>query len=360
MPDELSNLKLERLIVHEAFLSSDLEAGRTPQQSDAFVTLDPKGEALLAKRLVDALSSDSHSIEMQVENDAEDSTFAVATRLLDLPNPEFIASTKDIAGRLIRAQAAGTIKPGICIVLQGTTGPNSSPSRFLAILKAEADAGFIKEVSDHAVTLKYINEMVLGAQQRLYKIGCFIDGSRPSAPVADGAARDPDDFTVLIYDHQMTATGDNPAARYFYSTFLGCKIAVTSSRLTKGFYDVTSDYIARANFSPQQRVEVQNHLTSYLKSNEPRIEPRVFADRYLPSPMRAAYLDALWKSAFPRRPVQKDTALISGRLRIRRMQFSSNVRIVAPSDSFAATVKVAGARDGWTEVKIKGDITQQQ
>lgn len=51
MSATLTNLKLNRIIVHEVLLASDLEAERKPTYSDEFLELHPKGHELLCTRL---------------------------------------------------------------------------------------------------------------------------------------------------------------------------------------------------------------------------------------------------------------------------------------------------------------------
>lgn len=358
MSETFANLKLNRIIVHEVLLASDLDAGKEPQQSDLLLELDTKGETLICKRLTDSMGSASHSVEVTVNVDQENSAFDLITKLLDVKEKEFLRITKELALQLSRAQSAGTIKPGICVVLEGTMGSNASPSRFVAVLKAESDAGFVKQKTKKAVLLKYINEMVLGAQQRLYKIGCFIEKQRPADGHADGV-RSKADFEAIVYDHQMSNTGDNNAARYFYSAFLGCRLAENAQRLTKIFYTATSEHIDAAKLPAAKRVEFKNHLVSYLKSQEAQVSPRTFAERFLPSEMQADYLERLKRAGFPPRDVMKDNKLIKHRLQVRRMLFSSKVRISGPGDSFPELVKIMGSKDGWTTVQISGELENQ-
>ena len=358
MSETFANLKLNRIIVHEVLLAADLDAGKDPQQSEQFLTLDPKGEGLLAKRLTDALGSDSHSIELTVDIDRDGSTFDLITKLPDAKDGDFVKTSKELALLLTKAQNAGTIKAGICVVLDGTMGSNSKPSRFVAILKAESDAGFVKEVTPKAVLLKYISDMVLGAQQRLFKIGCFIETKAP-APGGNGEVRSKDDFSAIVYDHQMSNTGDNNAARYFYSAFLGCRLADNSQRLTKVFYEETSKHIDEAKLPTHKRVELKNHLVSYLKSQDNTVNPRTFADRYLPKTLHDTYFTIFKKAGFPARDVTKDNHQIRRKLQVRRMFFSSKVRISAPEENFNEVVQIVESKDGWTTVKINGELEAQ-
>lgn len=358
MSPALTNLKLNRIIVHEVLLASDLEAERKPTYSDEFLELDPKGHQLLCTRLTDSLGSDSHSVELAVELDGAGSCFDVLTKLFDAHEKDFVKHTQDLAARLTNAQTAGTIKAGIAVVLDGTMGRNAKPHRFVAVLKAETDAGFVKEKSLKRLSLKFISDMVLSAQQRLYKIGCFIESKRRPDGDGDGV-RSKDDFQVLVYDHQMSNTGNNNAARYFYGGFLGCRLADSAPRLTRQFYEETCRFIDSLKLTPQKRLEARTHLVSYLKSQEPHLSVKDFAERFLPAELRDAFADRFRKIKFPPRNVPKDIKDIRRRLQVRRMVFSSRVKISAPEDEFDTLVQIVSEDEGWTTVKISGSLEEQ-
>lgn len=352
-----ANLKLNRIIVHEVLLAADLEAERQPAYSDEFLELDPKGEQLLCKRLTDSLGSDSHSVELAVELDGEGSPFHIVTQLLNASDRDYIKLSKELAARLTNAQTAGTIKSGIAVFIDGTMGNNSTPERFVAVLKAESDAGFVKEKTPKGLLLKFISEMVLGAQQRLYKIGCFVETQLSDD--GDGI-RSKEEFQVVVYDHQMTNTGSNEAARYFYGGFLGCRLADNAARLTKVFYEESCKFIDGLKLTPEKRLEARTHLVSYLKSEERHLSIKDFSERYLPSQYREPFAKQLKLAKFPARNVPKDVKHIKRRLQIRRMVFSSKVRISAPEEDFNELVKLHGEQDGWTNVSIKGSLEVQK
>jgi nucleoid-associated protein YejK len=358
MPVTFDNLKLNRIIVHEVLLASDLEGERKPSYSDDFIELDPKGSQLLNKRLIDSLGSESHSVELNVELDKEGSTFDVLTKLLESNDDDFVNLSKDLASRLTNAQNSGTIKAGIAVVVDGTIGKNSRLTRFVAVLKAESDSAFIKEKTAKGLLLKFISEMVLGAQQRLYKIGCFVETKRPVSSDGDGV-RSKGDFEVIVYDHQMSNAGDNNAARYFYGTFLGCRLADNAPRLTRIFYDQTTEFINNLHLPAEKRIETRQHLVSYLKSQDKHFSVKEFAERYLPTDLHSPYYQQLKKIQFPTRNISKDIQPIRRCLQVRRMMFTSKVRISAPEDGFNELVKIINENSEFTTVQISGSLEAQ-
>ena len=357
MASLFSNLKFDRIIVHEILLASELEGGRTPKESDEFLELPPQGVALLSKRFVDSMGSESHSVALDVEDANEGSAFDLLTELVGASNDEFIRNTKELARKLTRAQTAGTIKGGIAVFAEGTTGEKKTLRRFVTVLKAESDSGFRKETTHEAVLLQYVSDLVLGAQQRLFKIGCLVEkkGVR-----RDDGPRSKSDFEVFVYDHLLSNSGSTNAARYFYGTFMGCRFAENAPRLTRIFYEKTTEFINRLNVPSQSKVEAKTHLVSYLKSPQPTISARDFADRYLEPKLRDGYIDWVYKGdTLPKRDITKDTAQISRKLQVRRIVFSSKVRISAPSEGFEKIVQVVETIDGWTTVRVEGEIETQ-
>jgi hypothetical protein len=356
MAIRLANLALDRTIVHQVLLTSDLDGGQQPQVSDVFVQLDPKGEALLCKRIADALGSDSHSVELDVEHDGEGSAFDIATKLLDATDGDFKTLSADLAMMLTRAQNVGAIKAGIAVIIRGTCGSNSSAKRFVALLKAEPDEGFVAEQGATAVFLKFVSDLVLGAQQRLFKIDCLIETAKPNADST--SPRDKKHFEVVVYDHQMSNSGSNNAARYFYQTFLGCRLADNARRQTRIFFEETTKFINSLKLSAKERVEAQTHLVSYLKSEQPTISVREYAERYLLKEHRTGYMKIMRK-AFPPRAVSKDIKDIRRKLQVRHMVFDSKVKITAPEDEFDDLVKIERATSDYTLVQIKGSLERQ-
>ena len=358
MPATFANLKLNRIIVHEVLLAAELEAERQPSYSDELIVLDAKGQQLMCRRLTDSLGSESHSVELTVELDTEGSAFDLVTSLLDAKDADFIKKSKDLAARLTNAQNSGTIKAGIAVVADGTMGSKAKPRRFVAILKAESDSAFVKEKTAKGLLLKYLSDTVLGAQQRLYKIGCFVEATGRAA--GDGhSVRSKDDFDVIVYDHQMSNTGDNNAARYFYGTFLGCRLADNAPRLTRMFYEQASEFINGLNLSAEKRIEARQHLVSYLKSQDNHLSVKEFAGRYLPADLRDSFFQRFRKIQFPARSVTKDIRHIRRRLQVRRMMFTSKVRISAPEEGFDELVKIVGESEEFTTVQIAGSLEAQ-
>ncbi len=224
------------------------------------------------------------------------------------------------------------------------------------MVKAESDAAFIKENLQTGVSLKFIKEMVLGAQQRLFKIGAFIENQR-----SPGAPRLKSDFTTVVYDHQMNIKGAGLAAQYFYATFLGTTMAPSAPQLSKQFFEATTAFIDQSSRSRAERWELRNHLVSYLRSNETTIHGRTFGDRYLQDAAeRQAYLQILREAGLPGRAVQKDNRFIVTQLRQRKLTFSNRIQLTGPSDAFKDSIEVVEEAVDSTTIRIKATVVDDR
>lgn len=363
MPVTIQGLSLNRLIVHEVLLQGDIEGGTKAQRSDEIMELeDVNAVAALGKRLHDALGSESHAVDLDVQVDKPGSAFDDLSKMLDDDDSAFIAHSKSLADALTRAQSVGSIKPGVVVLLDGELGPAAARRRFIAVIKAESDAGFLKAKGEHGLVLRFVRDLVLSAQQRLFKIGFFVEIAKGKAKA--GEVRSKEDFEVIVYDHQMSVQGRSNAARYFYATFLGCGLADNVARLNRVFFETATDFFkdSKLKLTVEERLEKRTHLVSYMKNQLGKISGKEFAELALKPEHRDPFLKKLKTAGFPDRAVVKDTTQIARRLTLRRLTFSSEnglVRISAPEDNFSDLVKVVDATDGWTTLQVKGRLEEQ-
>lgn len=349
----ITNIDITRVIAHEVVRASQL-AERPPVLSDDLVVLDDKGKALVGRRLVDTVASGSHCVDVTVDDGGAGSPFDKATAMLDANNDGFVVNSKQLAGSLSTSQTAGPIKSGSAMFVQGDCFVDGSPSRFLAIIKADSDQALYKRVSGESITLTYVSDMLLGESQRLIKIAFFIEDAVRDRKSPE--KRKPEDFSVKIFDHLMQTSGDGDAAAYFYSTFLKCKLSHNAARQTKRFYEVVRSFIEEMPVSQAERVAYQGDLISYFRQNRATLEPRTFAQDVLPQNHQDAFVRKCREEGIIQ-AFSKELDLVKGKLRRQSVKFSSNVTLYAPSEVFRDAVKITGtSEDGWTELKIRGSI----
>jgi hypothetical protein len=349
----ITNVDPVRVIVHEVVRASQI-AERSPVLSDDLVVLDDRSKALVGRRLIETVSSGSHCVDVTVADGSAGSPFCRATAMLDTEDDEFVTSSKYLAMLLSTVQTAGAIKSGSVIFIQGSCSADGRDCRFLAIIKADSDQALLKRISGEVITLTYVNDMVLGDSQRLIKIAFFIEEHGPEGE--SSGERQPEDFSVKVFDHLMQSSGSGEAATYFYSSFLKCKLSNNAARQTKRFYELAHSFIDDMPVSQAERVAYQSDLLSYFRQNRETIEPRTFAQDVLPHEGQDPFLRKCREEGLGQ-AFSKQLDLVKGRLRRQSLKFSSNVTLYAPADVFRDAVRITGiSEDGWTELKIRGSI----
>jgi 37-kD nucleoid-associated bacterial protein len=350
-----SNLRMKRLITHEVFERKTDGDIATPKCSNKLTQLNDTGMETLRTRIVDAVGNNSYSLELDIKNTNEGSTFEVATRILDSDDEAFIKHSKEVARLLADAQKSRRIPGGVLVVFDGTVGAKNN--RFIGLIKAETHEGFSKKDNENELSIEFISNLLLTPSQKLFKIGFFIEISHDSLGQDKRAY---EDFQAFVYDRNMTRTDSQQAAIYFYDGFLGCKVSDTSKVLTKTFYKTAKDFI-QEKVVVEKQVDTMTALVTYLRVDQSAtISPSDFADRYLDQNTRDDFLNHLTSEHFPSASVAKDLTLIDRTLRDRKLRFSSDVKLEAPSENFNESIELIEQGDNYTLVKIKGHITGEK
>lgn len=355
MPSRLADLQIRRIAVHEVFVRDNDLQPVPPRFSESLALLSADGLAAIRERLIKALGSDSKSIEMTIREDGPASTFQLCASLLDADDERFLELSKRIAQKLAGAQVSRKIPGGVVVVMDGTTGIDAHP--FTCIIKAEVHSGFAREAGEAGILIRFLDNLLLTPQQKLHKIGLFIRVSEDASP--DGSFLG-DDFSAYIFDNQMISSEITTAANYFYEQFLGCTAASSARKLTRDFYNTSRAFLDASPLSDEQKVESVSALHVYLRSNRQHVHAMEFAQEYLPPELHQEFSDYLTERAFPEIAVPKDLSAIKRRLRIRKLSFTSDVRIIGPADRFNELVAVQSTDDGVTVVRIVGNVATQE
>jgi len=348
-----ANLRIQKIVIHEIYKRDENGDIVQPKFNDHLTTLDAAGLQTLQNRIVNALGDSSHSVEMDVFDSSSDSTFQLGATLLDTNDGEYIDVSKKIAAKLAEKQTSRSIPGGVVIIFSGLTGINSN--RYWGIIKAEIQEGFVKETSNETLLLKYITDLLLTPQQRLYKLGIFIEVGNSGSGSYERVI---DDFVNYIYDHNMTKNESQHAAFYFYRDFLGCQYSPTDKKLTSDFYYETKNYLKAADLDDEIENELNTALFTYIKvAQEQVIHTESFADEYLPELQRQPYIEYMESKGFPSHAIGKDITYIKNKLRQRKVTFSNSVKIIAPADKFNELLTIEPNRSAdETVVIIKGHI----
>ena len=358
-PAMLEHLSITRVAVHEVLTNSEFDS-RDSLTSDHILDLNDQGEQLICERLADCLGSKSHCVDLTVERASEGSVFQRSVRLLKERSKGFIGETVLLAADLSRAQTIGSIKAGLAVFMQGTGWDGEEQLRWVCIMKADPDKALVKTVKKGSIDLEFVSDLIMGAQQRLLKVAFIVEQVEDSS---SDDLRDSKDFSVKVYDHLMSNTGRGTAARYFYSGFLGCKLAENAAKRTRDFYEETKRFIDSMGLSPRKKVDLRGHLVSYLKSEKSRISVSEFAETYLSSERRNAYQASMKEQGIPDTAISKDTSLVKSRLRKQTLRFSSSIMMFASPEAIKNSINIGKVEvlkgEKWTNLKIKGELESQ-
>ena len=227
MPISLEQLSINRIIVHEIFGHIPHSEKEAPIKGTELEVLTDDAKKAVEDRIVQVLGRHSQSVEVAVEDDTEGSTFQACAGLLEVDDSGFVDLSYNLAERLANAQSTKAVPGGLVVVFDGTVG--TPARRFIAVLKAEKQGGFVRHTGQTGTALQYLKEIFLTEDAKLYKIGFFQENVSHN----DDTYRDTTHFTVMVYDHLITRGNKEAAAQYFYKTFLGCAFLKSSKTLTR-------------------------------------------------------------------------------------------------------------------------------
>jgi len=361
---ELQNLTISRLTFHEVYRRLDDRRPQPPTYGDQLVSLTGAAMDALRDRIVSAAGTYSQSMDMTIARHDGNSSVAIAEALLTATNDRaFVQTSRRAADKLTEAQQSRGIPGGILAVFAGHAGNPIRP--VIGYIKAELHSGFRRGTN---LTVEYISTLFMTPQTKLYKIGLFAHDGRAGNALPEG-------WSASVYDSQMSPGNRDGAARYFFESFLGLELPQTGARMTRKFWESTSDYIRSAPVSDEDRGNLLTGLYSYLRVDQSAsVEVAAFSNTYLTPTLRDQYRIYMQREGFPTTAIAKDLSELSGKLRQRRIKFSRDVQLIGPPEAFRDLVTIetipsadhlAGAdgaaeRPTWTRITIRDRIRDQE
>lgn len=349
MAGEFINFKIDKVIIHKIFRREDKSIMVPPLYNETCSTLDIEAKRALNTRIIRAFGNDAHSIEMSIENTEEESVYKYITDfwLTDQSDTHFIELSKRLTQLLAKAQASRLYPDGIVIVLKGTTKPISVD--YIAIVKAEISDGFNIENNNGESIIQYVNNLLLTSQQKLHKIGLFINNQ------VRGRKIEKKDVSVFLFDSNTADSVSDAKSTYFYKTFLGLKFREDADVMTNKFYTYTKRFINNSGLEPAERIRLQTALHGYLVvRNNLNINLSDFADEFFTEDsVKDKYLNELEELGVPRTSIRKDLSMISNK-KTRKLSFENAIKITAPIDEFDENVIIEDDGNGNTIIKIRG------
>jgi hypothetical protein len=369
MTIQLANLRIQRVIAHQIFDRPITGDAKEPNCSTQCTPMIPSGMQTLQTRITEALGNDSHSIEMYITQSEAGSVYSYCNKLLTSNDATFVEISQELAKKLAQSQTSRNIPGGILVVFDGLIGYDNK--KIIGLIKAEIHEGFGLKTTSNALFLDFISKLLLTPSQKLYKIGIFVETKTPQ----NEDLRDPECYEVLVYDHNlMNKTETAQAAKYFYELFLGCGFCPSDKKLTRDFYFFTKEYIEQMPLEKDIKLDLHNSLYSYLKVSQSNVvEIAGFSQEYLDADYRDGYRTFMTENKVPEHAITKDLEYINNKLKRRQIHFTSEVKIIAPSDNFDELVKIItpaeqnnilaqilAPENDMTLVAIKGDIERTE
>ena len=104
---------------------------------------------------------------------------------------------------------------------------------------------------------------------------------------------------------------------------------------------------------PIKLVKCVNHLVSELSSEQGRIDPRRFAEKYLPLKQRQSFLTHLEEHGVSTKSFHLETSLIEPRLKNHLLEFRSGIRLVTPSEGSEEHLRLEKLESGEVRAEIR-------
>ncbi|WP_216594687.1 nucleoid-associated protein [Halomonas sp. PR-M31] len=359
-------MTIDRIIIHQVYRRDQDGSKVEPLQSHEYTRFDSSAMEEFKSRIRDALGEGSKAVQMQIVDQGKGDLPHIVESIISEDDANFAVSSYDFAKKLTDAQQRKSIPGGILVVFTGKQG--YLQKRFLGVIKAEIHSGYEKheDLTTQEISLKFVQELLLTPGTRLYKTASFFEKDG----IDNGSQDLNDKWAVMISDYQISQTDGKAAAQYFYSDFLGCGYPETSARTTKKFYDSASSFIDHLDASSEKKSDLYNALTTYMKvDTSSTITPSDFASSYFDVDTQDSFNAHMEEAGIPSSSFTKDNAHIESKLKFRKVDFSKNVKITAPSEVFKNYVKIesiegdpdeSGTPQTWTKVIIKDRITRQE
>jgi len=331
-------LKIEKIAIHQLFSRGEDGVEIPPTKGVELIKFDDEALQDFKNRVYNALGNESSSVEMTISDTSPESTPYYIDSLYDCDDESFIEGSYNIAKNLSKAQTRRGMSGGIVVVFSATYQHNKLP--LIGIIKADLHSGYEKKINNKTgvISLAHVKEILLTPSTKLYKSAGFF---RRDKVENDNSICEK--WVINISDFQIDKSNGKAAAKYFYQDFLGCTYPLTTARITKQYFDLTSDFINKMDINNEDKINLHNVLYAQLKSGvSDKIDPLKLAEQYMSTSDIDDYRNFLDENNFKTAAFLKDIKYIESNLKKRRIKFSKNIQIIAPTEVFEEFVTIEG------------------
>lgn len=336
-----STIVVNEFVAHRVPRLKGEDDKRKIQFSAAVPTLPPATLAFFARRLKRAFSDAGQNVEV-------DETLAVpkmpdlVKTFLTAKSPDLLAISNEGAKLL---QGVQTASPHEEESLVATMDITVEGQRGLAVAKLEQEQGveFNEEQVDGGGTT-----LVVSVNERLL----LTDNTRVFK--AAGFRMEDGDLVGVCCDVQQGHPTD--LAKYFLSTFLGCRHQSSPARMTKGFVAVVEAYASKNIADADVKMKLDMALKTEIASNRSKIDPRKFVQVNLPQKHQAPMLDAIKQAGVPTASFDKDLSSLGRTATRSKWTTASGISINGPLEAMQDRVSSSTDEDGNPIIVIRDTL----
>lgn len=356
MSSNIDQMIIQKVAIHQVLKRENPHSITPPLYNNTCSELDDESLDALQKRFTKSLGSNSHSMKMEIRNSDAGSVFQRITDfwLSQEDDDTFIQLSKELTKLLAESQTNGRIPGGVVVIVKGIV--TELRKDFIAVIKAEKHDGFNITEEEGRNLLKYFNNLVLSPQQKLQKIGYFVNNA------VKGRAIDKKDVNAFVFDSNTSETSMSAHAAYFYDKFLGLGFRTDAEFITNKFYISTRDFINTClSLSSESKINLQSDLRNYLEAgNISIINPNDFIRRTISDgKIIDEYLKFIETQDVPLQDTKKYLGLVNKSMKDRRMSFDNHIRLSAPSEAFKENIKIVETEED-TIITIKGKYINEK
>lgn len=354
--DALVNMKVKNVIVHQVYARDYENNAKQPFYSSECIPRNKAFGEKLKEKIIKSLGRESHSIQMEIKDDGEESIYKYITEYWcsNEDDEAFINLSRKVADSLVVAQKSRKYPDCLVICIDGVVQNNKE---FFCIVKAESQDGFSLKRDAEKINLNYLDNLVMTKNEKFQKIGMFIkkiDGNKNiTANLVDS----------YIFDSNTNESASKSKATYFYSDFLGLDFRNDSDRLTLKFFEKTKEFFnSNESIEDIEKINLSTKLVEYIMSeNSHMINASDFSKNIEKSDVRDEYINFLGENEVPVNNILKDTSMIGKPLKYRKLRFDNDIQLQIPTDSFSDVVTISkDDLSGETVITIKGMMLNEK
>ena len=195
--------------MHEVFRRGADKRRIEPICADVFEQLPERAIDQFRLRIIEALSAEAKSLQMQIAKHEVGSHLYNVCELLGANDEEFLERSRRIPNRLADEQRHSKIPGGVVLVFDGTVG--GADHKFVGVIKAEKQTGFRQYKTREKTLTEFLDDLFFTAAQRLYKVALFVrvDQSLPS----------PGGWNAYVFDTNISPTHKKTKSAIFLRRF---------------------------------------------------------------------------------------------------------------------------------------------